>query len=93
MNANSKLQRSPNASYEVVAGEAIVINLKTGVYYSLNEVGTAFWNLLDGARTVADCAQQIAELISEDRPPLAVIVADLIEVGEKLAQEKLVKEL
>jgi coenzyme PQQ synthesis protein D (PqqD) len=93
MNVTTKLQRSLDASYQVVAGEAIVIHLKTGVYYSLNEVGTTFWNLLDGTRTIADCAQVISDLIVEDKPPLDMIVADLNEIADKLTAEKLVSVL
>jgi hypothetical protein len=87
--ALTRLQRSSDASYQVVAGEAIVIHLKTGVYYSLNEVGTAFWDLMDGKLTIGECAQRISELIVEDRPPLEVIVDDLSEIGEKLVRENL----
>ena len=83
------MQRSGDASYQVVAGEAIVIHLKTGVYYSLNEVGTAFWDLMDGRLSIADCAQRISDLLVDDRPPLAVIVADLSEIGVKLVNENL----
>jgi hypothetical protein len=85
----SRLRRSTDASYQVVAGEAIVIHLKTGVYYSLNEVGTAFWGLIDGKLTIADCAQRVSELIVEDRPPLDVITADLAEIGGRLVRENL----
>lgn len=83
------MQRSSDASYQVVAGEAIVIHLTTGVYYSLNEVGTAFWDLMDGTQSVADCAQRISDMLVDDRPPLAVIAADLTEIGEKLVNENL----
>ena len=83
------MQRSNDASYQTVAGEAIVIHLKTGVYYSLNEVGTAFWDLMDGTRTVGECAQRIMEMLAGDKPPLDVIVADLLEIGGKLVHEKL----
>lgn len=83
------MQRSIDASYQVVAGEAIVIHLKTGVYYSLNEVGTAFWDLMDGSLSIADCAQRILDLLVDDKPPLDVIVADLSEIAEKLVSEKL----
>ena len=73
----------------MVAGEAILIHLKTGVYYSLNEVGTAFWDLMDGTLSIADCAQRILDLLAGDKPPLDVIVADLSEIAEKLMSEKL----
>jgi hypothetical protein len=57
------------------------------VYYSLNEVGTAFWQLLDGQRTLDECAGQIAA--EYDAPP-EVIMADLVELAEELAAEGLV---
>jgi hypothetical protein len=87
---DSRMLRSPDASYQIVAGEAIVIHLKTGVYYSLNEIGTVFWSLLDGKRTIAECAQAIADQILEDKPPLDVIVSDLLEISTSLEKEKLI---
>ena len=89
--ASTKLRRSPDASYQVVANEAILIHLKSGVYYSLNEVGTAFWQLLDGARSVGDCAHEIAAQ-SVDAPPHEVIVADLVELARNLTRERLAVE-
>ncbi len=89
--AVSKLRRAPDASYEVVSNEAILIHLKTGVYYSLNEVGTAFWQMLDGARTIDDCAREIAAQ-SVDAPPQDVIVSDLLELARNLSRERLVSE-
>ncbi|MBI1801785.1 MAG: PqqD family protein [Chloroflexi bacterium] len=89
MNATTQLRRSPDASYQDIAGEAILIHLKTGVYYSLNEIGTFFWNQLDGERTIAGYAQLIAGE-SVDAPPIETITADLIELAEKLAKENLV---
>lgn len=87
MDPSTRLQRSPNATFQVVADEAILIHLHTGVYYSLNEVGTVFWELLDGQRTLADCAAQIA---NEYNAPAEVILADLEELAGELAREGLV---
>jgi hypothetical protein len=87
LDPSTRLQRSPNATFQVVADEAILIHLQTGVYYSLNEVGTVFWQLLDGQRTLQDCAAQIA---AEYNAPQAVILADLEELVADLAKEGLV---
>lgn len=54
------LRRSDNATFQVVAGEAIVIRMDTGAYYSLNEVGTDFWELLDGQTALQGHAATIA---------------------------------
>ena len=86
METTTRLRHSAEATYQTVAGEAILIHLKTGVYYSLNEVGTVFWELLDGARTVADCAARIA---ADYAAPPEVVTADLLEVGADLLREGL----
>ena len=53
-------RRSPNATHQTVAGEAILIDLNTGSYYSLNETGTWLWEHLDGKRTVGELAAELA---------------------------------
>jgi Coenzyme PQQ synthesis protein D (PqqD) len=80
------LQHSANATYQVVAGEAILIHMKSGVYYSLNEVGTAFWQLMDGRHSIADCAKILA---AEYAAPVEVIQEDLTEVATDLVRENL----
>lgn len=59
MNENTILIRSSNATFQVVDGEAILIRMDTGHYYSLNGVATTFWELLDGKSTVAELASTI----------------------------------
>jgi hypothetical protein len=41
---------SPNVIHETIEGEVILIDLKTGTYYSLRETGAAVWQAIeDGA--------------------------------------------
>ncbi len=84
---NDKPWRHPEASYQEVGEEAIIINLSTGDYYSLNDTGTVFWDLLDGERTIADCAQMIA---AEYDVELEVVEADLLELAAEFEQEGLI---
>ena len=86
MNADARLSHTPEATFQEVAGEAILIHLNSGVYYSLNDVGTSFWNLLDGQRTIADCAGLIA---TEYDAPAEVVLADLLELSADLVKEGL----
>jgi hypothetical protein len=39
---------SPNVIHETIDGEVIVIDLKTGTYYSLRNTGAAIWQAIDG---------------------------------------------
>ncbi|NJK41360.1 MAG: lasso peptide biosynthesis PqqD family chaperone [Acaryochloridaceae cyanobacterium SU_2_1] len=45
-----------------LAGESVILNLKTGMYFGLNEVGASIWNLLKEPRLVSD----ILALIQQD---------------------------
>jgi hypothetical protein len=65
MNQDTILKRAKNVTFEVIAGEAILIDMSTGTYFSLDEVGTVFWQMLDGARTLADLADHIAGTYNE----------------------------
>lgn len=86
---DSIYQRSPNATHQTVAGEAILIDLNTGSYYSLNETGTWLWEHLDGTRTIGELAMELA--IACDIPDQAEMVqGDLLELVSNLAQERLV---
>ncbi len=87
MDETTILQRSENAAFEVVAGEAILIRLDTGTYFSLNKVGTEFWEMLDGRQSISDHAAVIAEKYDVDT---AMVTADLLELAGKMAQDDLV---
>jgi len=60
MNQNTILKRADNVTFETVADEAILIDMNSGTYFSLDEVGTLFWEKLDGGQTLGDLAEQIA---------------------------------
>ena len=86
MQSDTRIQHSPSAAFSMVADEGILIHLQSGVYYSLNDVGTAFWNLMDGQRTIGQCAEAIA---AEYNAPPEQILSDLIELASELAAEDL----
>lgn len=87
MDANTKLSRSADVTYQIVADEAILIRMSTGTYFSLNKVGAEFWNMLDGAQTIRQHAEAIAEKYNV-QPPM--VAADLLELAEKMKADHLV---
>ncbi|MGI8501484.1 MAG: PqqD family peptide modification chaperone [Hassallia sp.] len=40
-----------------LGGEAVILNLKTGVYHGLNEVGALIWTLIQEPKPVRDIKQ------------------------------------
>ncbi len=67
----------------------VLLNVRSGHYYSLNEVGARLWELLDGQRAIGIVINQMAEEF--DAPP-AVISADVGELVEDLFREGLLVE-
>ncbi|HEY4689545.1 MAG TPA: PqqD family protein [Anaerolineae bacterium] len=61
MDATTRLKRSDNVTFQNVAGEAILIRMDTGTYFSLNKVGTEFWERLDGQQSIGQHAAALAE--------------------------------
>ncbi len=87
MNKDSILQRAEHVTFEVVADEAILIDITTGTYFSLNEVGTEFWEMLDGEQTIEQHAAIIAAKYEVERE---MVVADLLDLAEEMAKDKLI---
>jgi hypothetical protein len=68
--------------------DAVLLDVDTGSYFSLNDVGGRVWALCDG-RTVAEIVDVIC---SEFDAPVETIRADVLELLGALHDEKLVVE-
>lgn len=86
MDDSTVLARSDKATFEVVADEAILIHLDTGTYYSLNEVGTEFWEMLDGEKTIKEHATVTADKYDVD---VQMVVDDFVELAREMVAEDL----
>ena len=88
MDVESRLKQAANVTFQTVAGEAILIRLDTGTYFSLNKVGTEFWEMLEGSQTIDE---QAATLAANYSVGVDVVQADLLELATALLEEKLVE--
>jgi hypothetical protein len=74
----------PEHVIERALGEkTILLNLRSGDYYSLNPVGSFFWKGLVTGRTAEDLTVSAAETYSQ---PVAVIEADFAAFTSELAE-------
>ena len=90
LNLSSRLQ--PNReeiAAKVMDGEAIIINLTTGVYYSMDKVGGLVWDLIDGGSSVEEIVEFILSRYDVGRERAE---ADVERLAAELMQEKLVLE-
>lgn len=68
--------------------EAVILNLKTNLYYTLNEIGFSIWQMVDNGFTVAEMSQKLHEEYEVTLEKAEESVANLID---DLRKEKLVK--
>jgi hypothetical protein len=65
--------------------EAAILNVRTGIYYGLDEVGAAVWRLLTQPRTVADVIDAIQSEYEVDEPKcerdIIRLLGDLVDQG------------
>lgn len=67
-----------------LAGEAAILNVKSGVYYGLDPVGARIWNLMQEPRAVADIQNAITSEYDVEPERAASDLADLL--GKLLAE-------
>jgi pyrroloquinoline quinone biosynthesis protein D len=89
MDASSRPRRRDDVLAQAAGDTVVLLTRDTGQYYTLNEVGGRIWELADGARTVSDIAQVLAE---EYEAPAAEIEIDALEILDELATEGLLAD-
>lgn len=76
------------AAGEVIDGEAIIINLATGVYYSMPGVGGDIWSLIAARHSVASIVDHLAAAYDTDP---AAARHDVHAILEALLGESLIR--
>ena len=87
-NLNSKISIPKDVLFKDVGGEAVLLNLDTGQYYGLDEVGTRMWSLLSEHGQVEATYQELLAEYDVDSGPLQ---ADLLELVDELAHHRLLR--
>lgn len=71
-----------------VSGAAVLLHVANGMYYSLNEVGTYVWNLIEKqSRAVPELVDAVMSEYAVDR---ARCEADVIKLLEELEERGLI---
>lgn len=72
---------------KVLDGEAIIINLSNGVYYSMDKVGGVLWEMIAEGRSVEE---MVAAIIGRYQVPPEQAHVDVERLAAELIQENLV---
>lgn len=71
---------------KVMDGEAILINLGTGIYYSIGSSGGFIWSLIEKRLAIRDIVRSLVEHYDVNEPQAA---ADVLRLSEELCAEGL----
>jgi len=72
MKPETRLRRNPNVVARALASGqgGVLLHLDTGAYHSINAVGQAIWDLVDGERTVGEITAALRERVAAAPPQL-----------------------
>ena len=76
--------------FQEMQGEAVLLNLATGVYLGLDQVGTRFWQLLAEHENLGAVVDAMLEEYDVSRERLE---RDLISLSGRMISEGLVREV
>lgn len=89
MKTDDLLQTSDDVVSREVAGEMVLLDLSSGLYFGLNRVGSRAWErLCDSPCSVTDLTKMIE---SEFDATYEQIERDVTELVRNLAEKKLIK--
>jgi len=71
---------------KVIDGEAIIINLANGIYYSMDKVGALIWEMLAGGHSLAEVTTAVLARYDVTREQTE---ADMQKLAAELMQENL----
>jgi Coenzyme PQQ synthesis protein D (PqqD) len=81
IDSTTTLARNESVAFRRLAeGEGgVLLQLESGEYHGINEVGCLIWELLDGERTVQGLVAAVAEGVEEPPPDLHDQVITFLE--------------
>ena len=85
-----RLKIPENVVFQVLDGQAVVLNLDSGYYFGLNEVGTRFWQRLGETGSLEAIVE---DLLGEFEVERSVLEEDMVALIEDLKTRKLVEEV
>ncbi|MCZ7572068.1 MAG: PqqD family protein [Ardenticatenaceae bacterium] len=91
LDLTARLRRAPGVTFELTSGEAaaaptaVLINPASRVYYTLDSLGTQFWQLVDGERTFEAIVAALAPARADH---IEALEAELAELAGSLVQER-----
>jgi len=86
---HASLKVSDDVAFRELDGEAVILNLASGIYFGLDRTGTRMWQLVDQHGALQEV---LAILCDQYDAPAATLETDLIRLAGELVDKGLLVE-
>ena len=69
---------SPTIIHEIIEGEAVIINMEMGHYYSIDQTGAGIWELVDKRASTAEIVESITQCYAGNPKTIQSSVLDFV---------------
>jgi hypothetical protein len=84
--SSSRVKISGDVLFQELQGDAVLLDMKTGVYFGLDRVGTRIWQLLAEISLISDVVDKMVE---EFDVPTQRCSSDVLDLVERLREQGL----
>ncbi len=81
LSLDDSIVASEDVLFRELEAEAVLLNLKTGIYYGLNPVGTRVWQLIAERRTLGSVLDVMFDEYEVER---VLLEQDLLDISGRL---------
>jgi hypothetical protein len=79
INSKSRITVPSDVLVSDIGGESVFLNLKTGIYFGLDDVGTRMWKVLTESGSIDVAHQALLAEYDIDEPQLSQDLNDLVQ--------------
>lgn len=84
INTDTVIQKQTAAPHKRIGKEVLILNLRDGNYFVINEVGFFIWNLLDGRKSVEKIASRISSQFDVSKTTASKDVITFVKQLDKI---------
>lgn len=70
---------SPNVIHEIIDGEAVLVNMENGSYYSIDSVGAVVWDYIEKGFSSSQIVDAISDQYAGEQEDIATGIEKLID--------------
>ena len=82
----SRVKLSPDVLFQELQGDAVLLDMKSGVYFGLDRVGTRMWQLMGEPKPLSAV---VAAMVDEFDVAESRCAEDVVALARKLAEQGL----